>query len=81
VSTHAPFRDAQGNPSDPASVTLTVRRPDGSMFAPAVTRTGTGQYTATVDLDQAGTWRYEWQTTGTPQLVEGGDFYVHPRRT
>lgn len=74
VKMQATFKDDSGDLSDPASVTLTVKDPDGDTSTPSVTKESTGVYYGTVQVDTAGTWRYRFESTGTPTLAEEGTF-------
>lgn len=65
-----------GVPTNPTAVTLTVRAPDGTTTTPTPANTATGVYEATVSADQAGTWIYRWQGTGTVVGADEGTFYV-----
>lgn len=75
-----------GTLTDPTTVTLRVRKPDGvatdyTYAGGAVTKSSTGVYYRDVDIDQAGEWNYRWSGTGTLVVAEEGQFYVRPRRT
>lgn len=41
---------------------------------------GTGVWTATVEPDSAGLWRYRWAGTGAVTSAEEGSFHVRRRR-
>lgn len=53
-----------GAPADPSTITLTIRKPDGTIATPATTHDGLGLFHADVATDQAGTWRYRFSGTG-----------------
>lgn len=55
--------NSSGTATD-ATVTLTVTKPDGSTTLPGVSHDGTGLYSATFTVDQAGTWWWRWDATG-----------------
>lgn len=55
-----------------ATVTLTVKAPDGTTSTPAVSHDGTGQYSATVEMTAAGPWQYRWVATGTVKAADEG---------
>jgi uncharacterized protein YfaS (alpha-2-macroglobulin family) len=78
----ATFKDFDGVARDPATVTLRVRKPSGEVLRPAVLhpQPGSGTYYAELVLDEAGWWVYEWETTGVPTVVEGGEFHVSEKR-
>ena len=54
--------DPLGAPIDPAAVVLRVLDPAGTETQPAVEKTATGRYAATVQLSQPGVWYWRWQT-------------------
>jgi hypothetical protein len=64
---------AEGTPS------CTVRAPDGTISNPAVTANG-GTYTAEVEPDQSGTWRYAFQITGDAKGAAERTFEVRRQR-
>jgi hypothetical protein len=74
----ATFADLSGAPSDPTTVILKARKPDGTVFEPPVNhpQPGSGYYYADIILDQPGWWDFEWITTGSLTLVEGTSVYV-----
>ncbi|GMU80033.1 MAG: hypothetical protein AMXMBFR46_28210 [Acidimicrobiia bacterium] len=74
------FRDAAGDLADPTAVTVTVLEPDGTTSTPTASSASTGVWTATVSIDQSGTWRYRWAGTGVVVTAEEGAFDVRPRR-
>lgn len=60
------FTNAAGTPTAPSSVSISVRRPDGSRLTPtALSGTTTGEYYAEIDLTMAGTWYYRFEASGT----------------
>jgi uncharacterized protein YfaS (alpha-2-macroglobulin family) len=63
---------------DPATVTLTVRKPDDSTLTPSVANISPGTYRATVqpDEDEHGRWRYRWRGTGDVQATQERYFVV-----
>ena len=70
------FTNASGTPTDPSSVTLKVRRPDGSVTT--VTGVGgglanpiVGTWTYDITLDQEGKWYYRYE--GTAGLIAAGE--------
>jgi hypothetical protein len=77
------FTDDDGSPVDPATVALTVRKPDGStqlltdMIEHVVEEVG--HYSAPVVASVAGSWYYRWETTGTGTVgVLEGYFFAEP---
>jgi len=73
VRLRARFTDESGNPVDPSSVSLRVRRPNGETITPAVTRESAGNYRADVVVDMPGVWHYRWEASGG---AEEGAFFV-----
>ncbi len=74
----APIVDDSGTPTDPATLVLTVRRPDGvdDVFnAGALTRVGVGVYHYVYPPAQAGRYRYRYVSTAPDGAAEG-DFDV-----
>lgn len=59
-----------------ATVALTVLSPTGVETNPSVTNTDTGEYSASVLCDEAGTWFYTWDVSGTVTDVDYGQFSV-----
>jgi gp6-like head-tail connector protein len=64
--------------TDPTSVTLTVTDPTGAVTTPAVTKTGTGVYTATISCTTDGIWVYKWDGTGAASDIQEGSWTVGP---
>lgn len=59
-----------------ATVVLLVTKPDGSTTSPAVSHDGTGLYSASLTVDQAGLWQYKWTASGAVVSVEADQFTV-----
>ncbi|MDM4722754.1 hypothetical protein QTQ03_25310 [Micromonospora sp. WMMA1363] len=55
-----------------ATVVLTVTDPSGNAATPTPTNPSTGVYRHTIDLDEAGLWRWTWTVTGAVQDVAYG---------
>jgi hypothetical protein len=58
-----------GTPTDPDTVTLTVKNPAGdeteyTYAAAQVAKSSTGVYYANVQLNKAGRWVYQWEGSG-----------------
>ncbi len=55
--------------TDPTTVSLLVRKPDGTTttytYSATITKDSTGNYSKQVTLDQRGIWYYAWTGTGT----------------
>lgn len=66
-----------GVPTD-VTIALTVTKPDGTTAAlsSGPTRTDTGDYTATVLVDQVNTWFWRWDATGVIVDNDRGQFDV-----
>ena len=62
-------------PAD-ATVELSVKKPDGTSLTPDVDHVETGVYSAVVDIDQYGPWRYRWVATGALKAAEEGTIQV-----
>ena len=82
IRIQATFKDVDGIARDPATVTLKVRKPSGTVVT--VTgiqhpQPGSGVYFADVMMDEAGVWRAEWSSTGNPTVVDSIDFAVYER--
>lgn len=78
-----------GAAADPTTVTLTVKRPDGTIAtygypspgsAGTLTREAVGRFYADILLDQPGGWVYELAGTGAVATVEQGSVRVERRR-
>lgn len=51
--------------TNPAAITLKVRKPDGAISTHAPSQDGvTGKYVFLIPVDQHGTWRYRYEGTG-----------------
>jgi len=59
------IQNAQGVNEDAGAVTLTILAPDQSVISPVISHTvGTGFYSASHTVDQAGQYRVTWTATG-----------------
>ena len=66
---------------DPSTVVCTVKKPDGTTFAPATATTETGIHTATAvgsDNDIEGEYVFEMEGTGSNPGKDQGRYFVHP---
>ncbi len=76
------FRDDAGRLTDPTTVYLRVKTPDGVIVTyvyltdVALVRASTGVYYVDLDLEQDGCWSYTWGSTGAIQDVVDGTFSV-----
>lgn len=72
-------------PTDPTTVTLKVEDPSGNeatyTYALAqVTRDDTGDYHYDLTLDEAGSWAYRWEGTGTVTAAYEATMFVKASR-
>jgi hypothetical protein len=67
--------EVSGVPTD-ATVTLTVKKPDGSTVGPAINHDGVGLYSSSILADQLGYWSYSWLSSGAAVGRDDGQFYV-----
>jgi len=70
-----------GEATDPTTVTLRICGPDyiKAVYVYAdggVAKAAIGSYYKDIAIDQAGTWFYRWEATGTVTATEPGSFYV-----
>ena len=64
---------------DPTAVFLSVKDPSANVVTytysvSGITKDATGQYSADIDIDEAGRWYYRWYSTGTGQAAEWKSF-------
>jgi uncharacterized protein YfaS (alpha-2-macroglobulin family) len=77
------FTNFAGVVADPATVSLTVKKPLGTTTTytyagGTITKTAIGTYHKDIDLDEDGRWQWRWATTGDPAEVAQGSFRVLP---
>lgn len=77
------FTDIAGAAVDPATVSLKVVDPAGveteyTYAGATVIKAATGSYYKDLDANQAGEWHYWWESTGSGQGAEPGQFVVEP---
>jgi hypothetical protein len=71
------LKDVNGVVNNSATMSVVVTKPDASTTTPTVTNSGSGGvYTASVTVDQAGTWTYVWSASGAIVAVEPSQFTV-----
>lgn len=64
---NAALKDIYGNPVDPETIQLRIRRPDKVMLVfiygsdNLIIRDGVGRYHADIYLNQSGDWYYRWE--------------------
>lgn len=76
ITFSAEFRDDNNNLTDPQSVDIRIKAPDGTIIGPnPMTRQSTGVYERTVKVDQSGIYYWEVET---PEgfIEEGKSFRV-----
>ena len=73
------FTNLEGVPTDPSTVRLRLRSPDGTVTEVDATNDAdaTGAFHVDVTPDVHGLWRYRWVSTGDPQLRPYGTFRVN----
>lgn len=79
----ASFKDLAGAAVDPTTVTFKFTKPSGvttSYVYPAaqVVKDSVGNYHVDLSVDASGLWLYRWESTGTGQAAENGEFMVEP---
>jgi hypothetical protein len=81
VTVSVVFRDSNGDPTDPSTITLEVRDPNNVVNtyvygASAIVRDDVGKYHYDIDVEVAGLWTYFWQGGGAGQGSGGRTFNV-----
>lgn len=81
IRTSPVFANALGVATDPTTVTLTVREPNGTTTAYTygagqLTKAGTGDYYRDVTITAAGRWAWEFIGTGIVAAGASGSFRV-----
>jgi len=79
IELSATFRDADGNLADPTTVTLKLIMPTGGTITVntgGLTHPSTGIYRYNQSGTVEGTWTRRWESTGTPQEADEGQFGV-----
>lgn len=67
--------------TDPTTVTVKIKTPSGvtttyTYAGSTVTRDGTGRYSRTISLTEAGKWEWQVEATGTVVKTEAGSIKV-----
>lgn len=76
------FTDSDGTPTDPDTVTLNIRNPDGDLqpvtYNPGdIVRDSVGLYRYDIaPADVGGYWHYRWEGDGTVEAAQEESFYV-----
>ena len=78
VTCTATFTDTSGGTVGPSAVAFSYKDPRGTSGTASVSGTA-GVYTATVELDYPGIWRYRFAGTGSYVAAEEGSFKVRVR--
>lgn len=79
------FKDLQGNLTDPSTVKVSYRKPDGVVVTkeygtdPEVNRDSLGIFSMDIAVDQDGRWWYQFIGEGTLQASEEKQFSVRPQ--
>jgi len=78
------FRDGAGELVDPDTVKFLYTPPSGVTVElvygtdAEVVKDSTGNYHVDLTPDEAGQWVYRWESTGSGQAAENGEFMVEP---
>jgi hypothetical protein len=79
----APFTTVAGVPTDPTTVTLVVKEPDGTLttytYPATLSKESTGRFYTDITLDAAGLWSYRLTGTGAVVAVEEGQLHARQR--
>lgn len=67
-----------GVPTNPTTVILLVRAPDGTQTTPATTNPSVGVFESNITVTQAGIWYVRWTGSGAVVAVEEDSFQVEP---
>lgn len=76
------LKDSAGTLIDPTGLTFTYKPPTGNATTwtfgvdSELVKDGVGLYHADIDANQAGKWRYRWESTGTGQAAKEGEFEI-----
>jgi hypothetical protein len=74
-----------GTASNPTAVKFLYKDPSGTTTTlvygtdAALVNDSAGHYHVDIDCDEAGTWYYRWESTGTGQAAEEGRFVVRAK--
>ena len=86
VRLSASFTSLTGAPVDPATVTVRVKTPDGTVSPlvylsdDALERVGTGDFLTDWPAEQAGRHFVRWESTGAAQAAAEASFTVYASR-
>lgn len=73
------FRDAAGTLTNPTTVALSIRDPDGVVTTPTPTNASAGVYIHDLTPTKAGLWEY--RVVGTGAVAEAGEGALWARST
>lgn len=65
--------------TNPTTVTVSVRDPDGTVTTPQAQPDSTGHYHVDINADTAGEWQYRFEGEGAAQAVSEGAFIAQTR--
>lgn len=77
----AKFKDEAGDDANPTTVTIRVKKPDGTVVVKTnqeLDNPGLGHWVGRFDVDQAGRWYYRVEGTGNVQAADEASFIVPP---
>ena len=85
VRISASFSNLEEVAVDPDTITLEVMDPSGNIdsyhfeSSPTdIVKSATGSYHKDIEADEAGDWHYWWQSTGSGEGTQSGQFVVEP---
>jgi hypothetical protein len=78
VRLSAVFRDFGGNPANPTTVTLSVKRVGGTLETPTAVNSAVGHYYYDYEPATAGTYNYRFAGEGAVVSATEGSFTVTP---
>ncbi len=71
-------RDISGARSDPSTIELTMRFPDGTLLTVTPIKDSVGTYHYDLSLEQSGTYSLRGKASGQNQSVGQGGIFVYP---
>ena len=79
------FEEADGDDVDPSTVTLRVLSPSGINTVyiyggspDTIDKDSVGNYHVDINANEIGDWFYKWESTGSGQAAQEGQFMVQP---
>lgn len=76
------FADASGTLTNPTTIALVIKEPDGTLTTKAIgdlTTTATGVYTYVFTISQSGRHIVNWTSTGSVAVAAETEFYVRKK--